>query len=119
MIVYPSGGDFATWSAPTPPPAPGLFSTTIGCPSAVDSFSPIVRARMSVVPPGANGTTHLIGFDGHGCAATAPAMTASTRPASVLRTVFIALLLRRLSGEHRRCAGCCDPYRRCGRQQIR
>ncbi len=47
----------ATSAAPTPPPAPGLFSTITGCPSAVVSLSLIVRARMSVVPPAANGTT--------------------------------------------------------------
>src|SRR6476620_11229015 len=79
MIVYPSGAAFAVNSAPTPPPAPGLFSTMTGWPSAAVSFSPMVRARMSVVPPGANGTTHLMGLPGQDCApaTVVPAHSAS------------------------------------------
>src|SRR5262245_55876584 len=47
------------------PPAPGLFSTTTGCPNAVDSFCPMIRASVSVLPPGAKGTTYVIGWLGH------------------------------------------------------
>jgi hypothetical protein len=32
--------------------APGLFSTTTGCPSAFDNGSATSRVAMSVVPPG-------------------------------------------------------------------
>src|SRR4051812_30182061 len=53
------------------PDAPGLLSTTIGCPSRGPSRCATVRAMMSVPPPAGNGTTSWIGFCGHGaCAAT-------------------------------------------------
>ena len=70
-IVWPSGGDFATSSTPTLPPAPGLFSITTGWPQAWASLSPIARARMSVLPPGVNGTTMRTGFDGNASAGPA------------------------------------------------
>src|SRR6185369_13966263 len=63
---------------------------TTGCPSAVVSFSPTVRARMSVVPPGANGTTHLIGFDGHACACASAAIDARAMAAIRRRLLCIA-----------------------------
>src|SRR5688572_14337151 len=44
--VYPSGVAFATWSAPTVPPAPARFSTTTGCPSA--SCSPGATSRAEI-----------------------------------------------------------------------
>ena len=47
------------------PPAPGLFSTTTGWPRAVESFWPMIRASVSVLPPGAKGTTYVIGLLGH------------------------------------------------------
>ena len=40
-------------------PAPGRFSITNGLPKRSDSFCPNRRPRMSVPPPGANGTTKL------------------------------------------------------------
>ena len=40
-------------------PAPGRFSTTNGLPKRSDSFCPNSRPRMSVPPPGANGTMKL------------------------------------------------------------
>src|SRR5690606_6644113 len=43
---------------------PGLFSTMTGCPRDWVSFSATRRARMSVEPPGAQGTTILTGFSG-------------------------------------------------------
>ena len=54
--VVPSGVALATASAPRLPDAPGLFSITTLWPIAADSFGLISRARMSEVPPGANGT---------------------------------------------------------------
>ena len=81
----------AVKSAPTPPPAPGLFSTTTGCPSATDSFSLIVRARMSVVPPGAKGTMYLIGLLGQVCAYALPA--AANAAAANITTTRIALFI--------------------------
>src|SRR6185295_10602144 len=60
--VWPSLSALATRSAPMLPPAPVLFSTTTGWPMASCSFGPIRRARMSLVPPGANGTMILTGL---------------------------------------------------------
>ena len=55
--VYPSAGDLATMSAPKLPPAPGLLSTKNVWPKALESSGAIARAKISVVPAGANGTT--------------------------------------------------------------
>src|SRR5579862_7767592 len=59
--LYPSGAAFAVSVAPITPPAPARFSTTIGCPKAAWTFALVTRATMSVVPPGAKGTTSLTG----------------------------------------------------------
>ncbi len=51
---------------------------TTGCPSAADSLSPTMRARMSAVPPAPEETTMWIGLLGHGCApAGAPVSTSN------------------------------------------
>src|SRR5437879_2066763 len=47
------------------PLAPGRLSMTMGCDQASVSFWPTARARMSVVPPGENGTTTRTGLVGH------------------------------------------------------
>ena len=60
--VWPSFSALATRSAPILPPAPVLFSTTTGWRMASCSFGPMRRARMSEVPPGANGTMILTGL---------------------------------------------------------
>jgi hypothetical protein len=62
--VYPSGGDFATASAPIVLPAPGRLSTTIGWPSRLDSGGAMMRPRMSPGPPGEKGTIMVIGRAG-------------------------------------------------------
>src|SRR3954469_19703635 len=51
------------------PFAPGLFSTTPGCPSTSWNFDAIARATMSEEPPATNGTITLIGLVGNACAA--------------------------------------------------
>ena len=63
-MVYPSGADFETYSVPTTPPAPGLFSTMTGLPQASPRRWAMLRAALSVEPPGANGTTILTAFVG-------------------------------------------------------
>src|SRR5262249_16569849 len=45
--------------------APARFSMLTGWPSDCESFSPTRRAKMSVEPPGANGTTILTVFWGY------------------------------------------------------
>src|SRR5205823_10614722 len=63
----PSGGDLATYAvAITPPPA--RFSITTGLPIRSCSFGAIARRITSILPPGGNGTTKLIGPDGKFCA---------------------------------------------------
>ena len=64
MSVKPSGVDLATNSAAMRPSAPVLFSTRTCWPSASETFGAITRARMSLPPPGANPTIHLIGLVG-------------------------------------------------------
>jgi len=53
------------------PPAPALFSTMNCWPNSSETLAATTRAKMSVVPPAANGTTSLTGRDGH-CSARAP-----------------------------------------------
>src|SRR5215471_4377992 len=64
MTTYGSPFALATMSAPSRPPAPGLFSTTIGWPSRVPKYSASVRDRMSAAPAGGKLTIQRIGFDG-------------------------------------------------------
>src|SRR4030081_3945038 len=49
--VYPSGGAFATASAPSTPPAPPLFSTTNDCPDSSLIFWQRMRESVSVALP--------------------------------------------------------------------
>jgi hypothetical protein len=46
------------------PPAPPTFSMITGWPSESFMRSPIMRAIVSVGPPGANGTMMVIGREG-------------------------------------------------------
>ena len=62
--LYPSGADFATFSAAIEEPAPGRFSTMIGCPRMRPSGSESARATVSAAPPGANPPTSRTGFAG-------------------------------------------------------
>ena len=59
----------ATMSAPSRPPAPGLFSTTIGWPSLLPMYSASVRDRMSAAPAGGKLTIQRIGLVGQGACA--------------------------------------------------
>src|SRR6185436_2875747 len=61
----------ATMSAPSKPPAPGLFSTTIGWPSLLPNHSASVRDRMSAAPAGGKLTIQRIGLVGHAVCACA------------------------------------------------
>lgn len=62
--VYPSASDLATAVAPMVPPAPALFSTINGWPSAAASFSPAARAATSVAWSGVHGTMMRTGLSG-------------------------------------------------------
>src|SRR5215467_8607208 len=56
-IVQPSGSELATAAAPILVPAPGLFSITSCWAQMPDRRSAVMRATVSVDPPGAYGTT--------------------------------------------------------------
>ena len=60
--VWPSGLAFATSAVPIVPPAPVRFSITTDCPQLSLIFCAMMRARVSVPPPGDNGNTAI----GHG-----------------------------------------------------
>ena len=62
--VWPSGFARAISSTAMMPFAPGLFSTTTGWPSVWRICSAMMRATMSVAPPGAYGTRILTGLSG-------------------------------------------------------
>ena len=66
--VWPSAGSRMNAAVPILPPAPALFSTITGWPRRSPSFWPSTRAITSVAPPGAHGTTILIGLVGKFCA---------------------------------------------------
>ncbi len=51
-MVWPSGADLATRSAPMLPLAPARFSTTTGWPRLSESSWLMARAMMSDEPPG-------------------------------------------------------------------
>src|SRR6185369_13381694 len=68
--VYPSGGDFATCSAPMVEPAPARLSMMICWPTASASFWLTMRPGISAAPPAEKGTTHRTGRFGYPCACT-------------------------------------------------
>src|SRR6185436_6104452 len=53
------------------PPAPPTFSITTVCPSGARILSAMMRAVVSVEPPGGKGTMSVIGFTGQVCACAA------------------------------------------------
>src|SRR5882757_888386 len=60
-------------------PAPGRFSTMIGCPSWADTWSITTRPMTSVALPGVSGTIRRIGLDGQACADCAQAGADASR----------------------------------------
>src|SRR5258706_3719998 len=56
MIVWPSGGDFATNSVPIVPDAPGLFSTKNGWSKPAGGEGPAARPGLAGPAAGVNGT---------------------------------------------------------------
>src|SRR5437899_10581136 len=77
--------------------APGRVSMMTGWPQLSVIFCPITRARMSVDPPGANGTMILIGLSGYlsagDWAAPAPAASRATAAANVAERIARAILV--------------------------
>src|SRR5688572_16116853 len=86
--VWPSAGARTTSLAPMLPAAPARFSTTTGWPSGACSRSAIRRAKMSVEPPGANGTTRRTGLFGYCACAGTTASAMSSRMNLMVFSLF-------------------------------
>src|SRR5664279_2622725 len=72
---------------PMPPPAPGLFSMMMGALRTRLIASATGRATISATPPGGNGTTIAIGFDGYAscaCAGTAGSIASDRTTSAIL-----------------------------------
>ena len=93
--VCPSGRAEATAWLATMLPALGLFSTTTACPRVRAICSATARAVRSAIPPGANGTTSVMGRSGNRAASAQPAAMAGSRPAVA---AFSAVRRRRQKG---------------------
>src|SRR3979490_793926 len=104
------------------PLAPGLFSTTMFCPSEAFALSASCRATKSVVPPAAKATTSRIGRFGESCAAAPPAARTAASAAAInelLRTVFSARFGGSLLRRRRRCPqGARRGHRVAGRARL-
>ena len=83
--VSPSGGDFASASSPSEPPAPVLFSMTTVLPIAAPSPLPIARAMPSAEAPGANGTMMRMVFCD--CASAGPDSTSIASKTARLNSI--------------------------------
>jgi len=86
IMVWPSGAARATSCVPTTVAAPGLCSTTTGCPRSCCSVVCTMRTSGSMVPPGVKGMMTRTGWVGAqaGCAR---AMAGSARLARAARRV--------------------------------
>ena len=104
--VWPSGAERATAVAPIAPPAPGRLSTITGRPRTGAILSPTERARMSVKPPGVNGTTMEMFADGQaGCAhahrgASEAAAAAEARPRTPRRRTALSSAVGKWAAAH-------------------
>jgi hypothetical protein len=78
-------------SAPIVPVAPARLSTTTGWPQVSESLAPMMRATMSVPPPGAKPTTTRMVLAGY-CWANA-VDTHSAANASRYRSFMVLLLV--------------------------
>src|SRR5437762_3448491 len=79
------------------PPAPVTFSMTTACPSDRRMGSVRIRARVSVGPPGANGTIMVIGRLGYLCAQATDATQAVRSAVMITRRrsrFFMMFVLR-------------------------
>src|ERR1700693_3071872 len=76
------------------PLAPGRLSTRADCAPASVSFCQTARARISVVPPGENGTTIRIGLLGYCAAAGNEASAADSTRKQQRRLIILAALLK-------------------------
>src|SRR4029453_11240478 len=129
-MFFLSGGDFAVNSPATTPFALARLSTITCCLKTSVSFTPVIRARISVVPPGCAGVMKRIGRSGYSPAKIAPAAKSTVAPrikrnaailickASCLRNArcwLLSFMLRALKDarkSHKRQAALRPPYAR-------
>src|SRR3954469_25342897 len=79
------------------PPAPERFSTTTCCPRSSDSVGAMMRAVVSVPPPGSKPTTVVTGLAGKVCACALNGamrgVMSATASADAATTIFMDILL--------------------------
>src|SRR5258708_6855297 len=83
---------------PMAPPAPALFSMTMGALSTRLIASAAGRATMSATPPGGNGTISAIGFDGYAscaCASGTDSIASDETMSAALTEMVMPFLLAR------------------------
>ena len=98
MTTCASPRALATRSAPTRPPAPGRFSTTMGWPSRVPMVSARMRDSVSPAPPGGKLTIQRIGRSGQAggdCAWARPGTMAGAGAARAASRARRGRLMRR------------------------
>src|ERR1700722_4103623 len=95
-MVCPSGAALATSVEPMTPPAPDLLSTTQDWPQFCWRKAANRRATMSVVPPGAAGTTMRVPAAGFQAASALgpPEIREGSRPAAG-KVAAVAINVRR------------------------
>src|SRR5882762_2865739 len=85
---------------PIVPPAPARLSTITDWPRRPARLCASGRPTRSVVPPAANGTTKVIGFVGHSCAAAK--LQLSIERAQAMPAIFRVCVDMKSSGRPRR-----------------
>src|SRR3954464_12481537 len=70
--------------------APGLFTTTTGCPSGPSAAFAKARELTSVLPPGGHGTIRVIGRSGNGAWACAGMPDTKAAQAVAARVISVA-----------------------------
>src|SRR3954468_13849003 len=93
-------------AGPMVPPAPGLFSITIGCPRCFSVALASARMPMSVEPPAGQGTISVTGRVGNCCACAEPANSAKAE-ASTIAVFMKPSLFRAPEFSGYRCAPQC------------
>src|SRR5688572_17833727 len=80
-------------AGPSMPPAPGLFSITIGWPRCFDASSASLRRWVSVEPPAGQGTMRVIARVGKSWAAAGPATSPAASRAAAARALTVVMTL--------------------------